>query len=471
MPKLKRAPASAELEALRKAFLQAETDIINEIARLRSRGNVDYHAVAALNRVQKTLKGLEDDCWKYVPKMIEKQFYARVPEARRALEPAARQARGYAAAEALTSTQTDVVQQLINNLMGEVVTAEMHVMSSLKSSLIGPTREDVFRRTGLRAVINMETRGDGFRKAVPELVRELQQNGVEAFVDKAGRKWSLHTYGTMVCRTTSRQAEILAVLTADPDHDLYRISSHGTTCPVCAPFEGRVYSRSGTHPDFPPLASAFGKIDPNGPNDLSNTWLNIHPNCLHVLLPWTEKGKTPEELEKIKRFSNPQTNPFTVDPRSQRQIEAYRKNQQARARMLSDYRQWERYRLELGDKCPKTFQTFLKHKRAGDEKYRGWMEEYKKRFYLQSRLDYNWDGENSFIPTGTRFETVRTIAGRGSKTVFRHAQDYAGEFGGSTGEWSKKVGKIESSKYTFDVHWVERDGVQYAAKVKNRKER
>lgn len=710
MPKINKAPNAAELEALRKAFLKAETDIINEIARLRSLGNVDYHAVAALNRVQKILKSLEDECWKYVPKMVEKQFYVRVPEARRVLEPAEKHLRGYAAAEALTATQYDVVQQLVNNLMGEVVEAELHVMQSIRESVIGPPRNDVFRRVGLQAVANMEARGIGFRKAVPEMVRELQQNGVEAFVDKAGRKWSLHTYGNMVCRTTSRQAEIMAVLTADPDHDLYQISSHATTCPVCAPFEGRVYSRSGKDPDFPPLASAFGKIDPDGPDELTNTWLNIHPNCLvpggtilaegvvahscrdysgsvislktssgneitvtpnhpilttegfvpagklkkshkiiettgeyrfllgkapndiniptrveqvkhsiveasggttarvkgasiqfhgdgiensevnivfsnslgkregdivgaqpirksffpsthfswaelfpfsaafqiliaslrsfysivrrigfigaceavsverkkaanislrtstpfcnlnkckplimqikkflkfffsffyvcgrnvqkllgrffnqkpiinhcplnhifgyskmfgnlfvseplvakrlkalfcnnvlvisnlvqidtseyvgkvynlqtkygfytynnivthnciHVLLPWTKNGKTPEELERIKRFSDPKTNPFTVDPRSQKQIEAYRRNQKARSRMLNDYRQWERYRLALGDKCPKTFQTFLKHKRAGDEKYRRWEQEYRKQMEAQ----------------------------------------------------------------------------------------
>lgn len=394
MPKINKAPNAAELEALRKAFLKAETDIINEIARLRSLGNVDYHAVAALNRVQKILKSLEDECWEYVPKMVEKQFYARVPEARRVLEPVEKHLRGYAAAEALTATQYDVVQQLVNNLMGEIVEAELHVMQSLRESVIGPPRNDVFRRVGLQTVASMEARGVGFRKAVPEMVRELQQNGVEAFVDKAGRKWSLHTYGNMVCRTTSRQAEIMAVLTADPDHDLYQISSHATTCPVCAPFEGRVYSRSGKDPDFPPLASAFGKIDPDGPNELTNTWLNIHPNCLHVLLPWTAKGKTSEELERIQRFSNPQTNPFAVDPRSQKQIDAYRRNQRARSRMLNDYRQWERYRLELGDKCPKTFQTFLRHKRAGDEKYLEWEKEYRRVNDLDkySRVRYNEDG-------------------------------------------------------------------------------
>ena len=83
MPIIKRAPNEKELEALRKIFLKAETDIINEIGRLRTMGNIDYHAVASLERVQAILKQMETECWKYVPRMIEKQFYVRVLEARR----------------------------------------------------------------------------------------------------------------------------------------------------------------------------------------------------------------------------------------------------------------------------------------------------------------------------------------------------------------------------------------------------
>ena len=55
------------LKLLTGLFLQDETDIVNEIGRLRSRGLTDYHAEAALERVQAILRKLENDCWKYVP--------------------------------------------------------------------------------------------------------------------------------------------------------------------------------------------------------------------------------------------------------------------------------------------------------------------------------------------------------------------------------------------------------------------
>lgn len=100
-------------------------------------------------------------------------------------------------------------------------------------------------------------------------------------------------------------------------------------------------------------------------------------NCLHVLLPWTPAGRSEKEIQKIKDFSNPKKNPFTVDPRTKKQIEDYRKKEEARAKWLSDYRQWERYRMTLGDKIPKTFDTFQKHKIADDEKYQGWMKLYR----------------------------------------------------------------------------------------------
>ena len=152
MPIIKRAPNEKELEALRKIFLKAETDIINEIGRLRTMGNIDYHAVASLERVQAILKQMETECWKYVPQMIEKQFYVRVPEARRILEPVEKHKTGYANAEALTATQYNIVDNLTINLMGEIVEAEKVVMSTLKNALIGRTENDVYRRTGLELI-------------------------------------------------------------------------------------------------------------------------------------------------------------------------------------------------------------------------------------------------------------------------------------------------------------------------------
>ena len=381
MPTLNRAPNEKELEKLVQIFLKAETDIINEIGRLRSQGLVDYHAVAALERVQAILRKMENDSWEYVPKMIEKMFYVRVPEARKIIEglqeTPAKHLAGYQNAAALTSTQMDIVQKLTQNLMGEITDASVTTMSTIQSALIGRVTPDVYRRVGLEQVANIQAVGKGINQAVPQFVETLRREGVTAFVDKAGRNWSLHTYCTMAARTTSRQAEVLAVLTADETHDLYMVSKRGTTCKICAPYEGRVYSRSGNNPDFPSLADAFGKIDPAGTDDLTNTYLNIHPTCLHVLLPWTAAGRTEKEIQKIKDFSNPEKNPYDIDPRTKKQIDAYRKKEQARAKYLNDYRQWERYRMTLGDKVPKTFETFQKHKLDDDDKYKTWMKEYR----------------------------------------------------------------------------------------------
>lgn len=371
-------PNAREIEALRKLYLKAETDIINEIGRLRSLGYADYHLVAALERIQGILQSMQDEAWKYVPRMIEKMFYVRVPEARNIIgaTPESQMA-AYTNARVPTPTQQDIAQRLATTLMAQLSDAAMTASTLIGEVMLGTRRDDAASRIALKYTARIKATGEGIRKVLPEFVREMTQNGVTAFVDRAGRKWALHTYADMVTRTTSRQADVLAVLTADPDQDLYAISSHGTTCAICAPLEGRVYSRSGTDPVYPPLSAAFGKVDRAGGDDLSNTWLNIHPNCLHQLLPWTPAGRTPEEIEEIKRKSSFETNPPTIDPRTKAQVEAYRDKERARARWLADYRQWERYRIALGDKAPKTFATFQKHKIADDNKYKGWMKQYR----------------------------------------------------------------------------------------------
>ena len=237
--------------------------------------------MAALERVQAILRQMESDSWEYVPQMIEKMFYVRVPEARRIEgETPEKHRRGYLNAATLTGEQHAIVDQLVSSLMGEITDAAITAYATVQSALVGRVEPDVYRRIGLEQVALQQAAGRGTYKVLPEFVQALRREGITAFVDKAGRNWSLHTYCAMVSRTTSRQAEVLAVLTADPEQDLYRISSHGTTCAICAPFEGRVYYKSGTDPDYPPMAAAFGKQDPAGPDTLANTWLNIHPNCL-----------------------------------------------------------------------------------------------------------------------------------------------------------------------------------------------
>lgn len=349
MPQMIRPPGSKDETAyFRVLFLKTEQRLIAEINRKRDQGYVDYAEVAALNRTQQILQEMVDESWSYVPTMIEKIFYKS--------EAAAN---GYKNAAGLTASQLGIVQQLSNNLLGDIVEASITAQKNIEDSFrIGRRDADKVREAALKSVAEARAAGYGSGKAAASMARELQSVEITAFTDKAGRNWGLQDYCNMATRATARQAEVSAILTADPDHDLYRIVKIGSTCPICAPLEGRVYSRSGTNPDYPPLASAFGKIDPNGSNDLSNTYLNIHPNCLHALVKYTTIGKSEAQIQKDKDFSSFKKNPVTADPRSKKQIAAYKEKIRNRQKLLSDYTQHERYRAILGNDVPKSFEKF-----------------------------------------------------------------------------------------------------------------
>lgn len=357
-------------------FLKAETDIINELGRLRSKGLADYHAEASLQRVQKILRKLKANGWEYVPKMIEFEFYVKHPEERWIIEPVSKHEEAYRNAQ-MTSTQTKVSEILVRQTMLELDERLQFTQNNLESIIIGRRKSDPIQRIGLRTAMELEARGDS-PSNVKEFLNNLALEGVTTFIDKAGREWRLSTYGSMYLRTVTAQAQNLAILTKNPSDDLFQISIVGSTCPVCAPLEGRVYSKSGLNPDFPPLAQAYGLIDPDGPLTLENTWLNIHPACVHSLIPYTLEGKTQEEIERIKRFSSFSLNPITNDPRSEAQIRQYRETQKARQKFNRDYKQWERYRERIPDIAPKSFTTFMQHKSKNDSKYQFWLSEYRK---------------------------------------------------------------------------------------------
>lgn len=132
-----------------KLYLKAESDIINEIARLRSLGFADYHVVAALKRVRQILNSMKTEAWEWSPKAIEYEFYAYHPEARTMPTTATAALRAYMAAGALTGVQHQVVDRLIISLMAELDEAADTAYQSLADYIVGRDKPDVWREIGL----------------------------------------------------------------------------------------------------------------------------------------------------------------------------------------------------------------------------------------------------------------------------------------------------------------------------------
>lgn len=349
---------------LTKLFSDTEQKLINEIIRKRRSGYVDYAETAALTRVRRTLLEMTGKAEKYVPLAIEKEFYK---------QPGAQA--GYENARSMITNpvSTLAIEQLTDNLLGEIrdMAGKAYTDTTAKLALLGRPDQDIFRELGISKALETMALGRGPMSATNAIIAALRSAGITAFTDKAGRNWGLGAYGSMAVRTTVRQAQVSAVLTSD-DHDLYRIVRHYAPCRLCAVYADRVYSKSGKNPNYPPLAMAFGKIDPTGADDLSNTFLNIHPNCLCTLVRYTEAGKTEQEIQKMREQSSFEKHPADVDPRSKKEIAAYQQKERDRAAFRADFRQWERYR-ELGlPGVPKTFKTFQKYKAENSELYRSW---------------------------------------------------------------------------------------------------
>ena len=360
---------NASAAALQKIFEETQDKLIAEILRKRSKGYVDYAEVAALERVRKTLHKMVKGAEKYVPLAVEHEFYKR-PESAEAY----RNAR-----ESINPGRTRAVEILSDNLLGEVeeMAETAYQSTASKLFLVGRAQEDIFREAGLTKAIEASAAGRGSLTTVNEIIAAIQNTGITAFVDKAGHEWNLKAYGSMAVRTTVRQAQVAAVLTEN-EHDLYKIINTGVPCRWCAAYGGRVYSKSGMNKNYPPLTAAFGRIDTSGSDSIYNSFLNIHPNCMCTLVEYHEEDHSPEEVEKERLYSDPARRPFDMDYRTKAVKEAYEQKERNRAIYRANVKQYRRY-VESGvPGMPKHFQTFLKHKKLNDDKYKEWMSAYRK---------------------------------------------------------------------------------------------
>lgn len=132
---------------------------------------------------------------------------------------------------------------------------------------------DAYQRVMANASTGLLAGVDTRIQASQKMLNEYASKGITTFVDKAGRNWDLGSYAEMCARTVGSHAALQGHIDRQLEvgEDLMKVSSIGTTCPICQRWQGVVLSISGNSPKYHSIeeAKASGLF---------------HPNCKHTLV-------------------------------------------------------------------------------------------------------------------------------------------------------------------------------------------
>ena len=347
-------PPVSSTEQLIKLYLKAQETLIREIQALTVKGNLSTAQLKSqlLTAVNRTLTELADQTHEWSAANIPGDIAAGVREADAAIAEqfisAGQDIPDFPAAFAVIDPETvEVVVAGIDDTFDQII--------EFTAERLGRN----FTQIANEAISTKIVTGQTVKQAQIRLVEMLNNEGIVAFVDRGGREWQLSTYAEMVARSTTREITNLASVNRSRQvaGDLVIMSAHATSCPICWPLQGRVYSISGTNPNYPPLETAW-----------SGGFANIHPNCRHSVKPYIPALKTPEEIARDLTFSN---RPMEIEDMSQaaqrifqRNNKNYQAGQQRRAIARQNAKQWQRYQARLGKDAPARLSTFMRIKNA-----------------------------------------------------------------------------------------------------------
>lgn len=158
----------------------------------------------------------------------------------------------------------------------------LNTLNLVNTTLLSQSEQiylDIVNRTTAQVLTGNTTP----RLALRQVSSEWAERGVPALIDKAGKRWSTEAYVNMVIRSTSNNVanDMQDARFDEYGQDLVEVSSHNGARPLCAPYQGRIFSRSGNSTKYPALSStSIGE-----PAGLFGV------NCGHVKYPYFEGMK------------------------------------------------------------------------------------------------------------------------------------------------------------------------------------
>jgi hypothetical protein len=260
----------------------AETEILTDIARLL-RGGAVASAEWKIERLQK-LGALNERAAAILRRYRDAIQAGAVSEVEEAAmdaltrgETTFRRAKeaGAALADALPLDADPAIRATISTWQ-KMATNQMNLAMATMLEQSGP----LYVQTINRVTAEVLTGSMSGHEALVRAVREWSASGVPSIVDKAGRQWTTEAYANMVIRSNTRKVttEVQMERAKEYGADLIEVSAHAGARPLCAPYQGRIYSLSGKSEKYP----AFSTTSYGEPAGLFGI------NCSHVQYPFFE---------------------------------------------------------------------------------------------------------------------------------------------------------------------------------------
>ena len=171
-----------------------------------------------------------------------------------------------------------VIKEIIDRVTEEVLREVNLINDSWRKRFDDIVREGIKETRGIKLIKKPGSRGSiqTWKETGSRLYQRINDEGLK-LIDSAGRKWTPERYVRMYSRTRTRELQTQGIENRMNDYglDLVKISEHVDVdgMDICNEYEGRVFSLSGDHPDYPAL----------------NAHTPFHPNCAHIETPYIEK--------------------------------------------------------------------------------------------------------------------------------------------------------------------------------------
>ena len=171
------------------------------------------------------------------------------------------------------------------------------------------TMQNICRTTARTATQQFENALDGAwlkvhsgafsaETAIETAIKELSEKGIQAIRYASGRTDSLEVAvrRAVVTGVNQTSAQLQEELADELECDLVEVSAHSGARPEHAVWQGRIFSRSGTHPKYPDFRNSTGYGQADGLCGV---------NCRHTFGPFIEGGVPVWTEEKLKELDEP----------------------------------------------------------------------------------------------------------------------------------------------------------------------